>query len=160
MDSALLKHKSLVVLYAAFLLGSGSGCTSTPSEPPQEPAPNYQAIIAKGLIATTTEPYPMAGASYFVDQTGIFLPDRRLDQIEISDTIRMVQTSRTGWAWQTCMRLNVDNMPGTYAVFIAYGHAVYSRAANWIDNCEAANYVPLNVREYNPVKQNARKIGK
>jgi hypothetical protein len=157
-----MKRKSLIVLYAAFLLASGSGCTFTPppfEEPPQEPAPNYQAIIAKGLTAKT-EPNSMGGASYFVDQAGIFLPDRRLDQIEISDTIRMVQTSTKGWVWQTCMRLNVNNKPGTYAVFIANGRAPDARAANPTDNCEGANYTPLDVREYNPVKQHARKIGK
>jgi len=162
MDGALMKRKPLIVLYAVFLLGSGSGCTSTPSsidEPPSGLAPDYRAIIAKGLVAKT-EPSPTGSASYFVDQAGIFLPDKRLDQIEISDAVRMVQTSRNGWVWQTCMRLNIDNKPGTYAVFIADGRAVNAWAANPIDNCEGANYAPLDVREYNPVKRNARKIGK
>jgi len=157
-----MKCKSLMVPCAALLLGSGSGCTSgLPSfdEPPQGPAPNYQAIIAKGLVAKT-EPSPMGGASYFVDQAGLFLPDKRLDQIEISDATGMVLTSTKGWVWQTCMRLNVNNKPGTYAVFFANERAVDARAAILTDNCDNANYAPLDVRKYNSVKQNARALGK
>jgi len=159
---ALMKRKSLTLLYVAFLLGSGNGCTSAPplfAESPEGPAPNYQAIIARGLNAKT-EPYPTGGASYFVDQAGLFLPDRRLDRIEISDTIRTVQANTYGWVWQTCMRLNVDNTPGMYAVFIDNGRAVNARAAILPDNCEGANYVPLDVREHTSVKENARRIGK
>lgn len=164
MDSALMRRTSLIALCAAFLLGSAGGCTSTapsPDGPPpgQGPAPNYRAIIAKGLIAKT-DPYPIGGASYFIDQAGLFLPDRKLDHIEISDAVRMVQTGRYGWAWQTCMRLNVNNNPSTYTVFIDDGRAVGARAANPTDNCEDGNYAPLEVTEYNPVKRRARETVK
>src|SRR5215831_20427208 len=114
------KCKSL--LYAVFLLGSCSGCTFTlvSIDAPPGPAPDYRAIIAKGLVAKT-EPSTTGGGSYFVDQAGMFLPDKKLDQIEISDPVTMVQTSTKGWVWQTCMRVNIDNKPSTYAVFIADG---------------------------------------
>jgi hypothetical protein len=160
MDGALMGRKSLIVVCAAYLLGSGGGCTSTSLSddgPPQGPAPNYRAIIAKGLIEKA-EPNPMTGASYFADQAGLFLPDKKLGQIEISDAVRMVQTSTNGWAWQTCMRLSVDSNPGTYAVFIADGRAVLARAANPTDNCGAGQYAPLDVRQYNPVNRDARTI--
>ena len=160
MDGALMGRKSLIVVCAAYLLGSGGGCTSTSLSddgPPQGPAPNYRAIIAKGLIEKA-EPNPMTGASYFADQAGLFLPDKKLGQIEISDAVRMVQTNTNGWAWQTCMRLSVDSNPGTYAVFIADGRAVLARAANPTDNCGAGQYAPLDVRQYNPVKRDARTI--
>jgi len=160
--ASLMRRKSLIVVCAAFLSGSGGGCTSTSlSEdgPPQEPAPNYRAIIAKGLIEKT-DPNPMTGASYFADQAGLFLPDKKLNQIEISDAVRMVQTYTNGWAWQTCMRLSVDSNPGTYAVFIADGRAVLARAANPTDNCEAGQYAPLDVGQYNRVKRGARTVRK
>ncbi|MGA7530401.1 MAG: hypothetical protein WBW27_00780, partial [Pseudolabrys sp.] len=121
-----MRRKSLIAICAAFLSGSGGGCTSTSLSddgPPQGPVPNYRAIIAKGLVEKT-DPNPMTGASYFADQAGLFLPDKKLNQIEISDAVRMVQTNTNGWAWQTCVRLNVDNKPGTYAVFITDGRAV------------------------------------
>ena len=160
--ASLMRRKSLIAVCAAFLSGSGGGCTSTSLSddgPPQGPAPNYRAIIAKGLIEKT-DPNPMTGASYFADQAGLFLPDKKLNQIEISDAVRMVQTNTNGWAWQTCMRLNVDNKPGTYAVFITDGRAVLARAENPTDHCEAGQYAPLDVREYNPVKRDARRIRK
>jgi hypothetical protein len=56
------------------------------------------------------------------------------------------------------MRLSVDSNPGTYAVFIADGRAVLARAANPTDNCGAGQYAPLDVRQYNPVKRDARTI--
>jgi hypothetical protein len=160
--ASLMRRKSLIAIFGALLSGSGGGCTSTSLSddgPPQEPAPNYRAIIAKGLIEKT-DPNPMTGASYFADQAGLFLPDKKLNQIEISDAVRMVQTNTNGWAWQTCVRLNVDNKPGTYAVFITDGRAVLARAENQTDHCEAGQYAPLDVREYNPVKRDARKIRK
>ncbi|MGB7456246.1 MAG: hypothetical protein WBM51_11250, partial [Pseudolabrys sp.] len=98
----------------------------------------------QGLIEKT-DPNPMTGASYFADQAGLFLPDKKLNQIEISDAVRMVQTNTNGWAWQTCVRLNVDNKPGTYAVFITDGRAVLARAENPTDHCEAGQYAPLDV---------------
>jgi len=160
--ASLMRRRSLVAVCAAFLSGSGGGCTSTslPDDgPPQGPAPNYRAIIAKGLIEKT-DPNPMTGASYFADQAGLFLPDKKLNQIEISDAVRMVQTNTNGWAWQTCMRLNVDSKPGTYAVFITDGRAVLARAENPTDHCEAGQYAPLDVREYNSVKRGARRTPK
>jgi hypothetical protein len=151
-----MRRKSLIVLCAVFLLGPAGGCTSTSvDEPAQGPAPNYRAIIAKGLIAKT-QTYSTGDASYFVDQAGLFLPDLKLDQIEISDTIRMVQSIRNGWAWQACMRLNVNNNPRTFAVFIVDGRAVDARAANPTDNCENSNYSPLDMKEYNALKQGRR----
>ena len=160
--ASLMRRKSLIVVCAAFLSGSGRWLyvdISTGGRATAGPAPNYRAIIAKGLIEKT-DPNPMTGASYFTDQRGLFLPDKKLNQIEISDAVRMVQTNTNGWAWQTCIRLSVDNQPGTYAVFITHGRAVLARAENPTDHCEAGQYAPLDVKEYNPVKRDARRVRK
>ena len=154
-----MRCRLLIALFAVFLLSSGGGCTVTSFDgPPQGPAPNYRAIIAQGLIAKT-EPYAMGGASYFVDGSGLFLPDKRLNNIEISDKIRIVQSITNGWVWQTCMRLHVNDQPRIFAVYIADGHAVNAREPNLTDNCDG-NYAPLEVREYHQVKRDARRIGK
>ena len=58
----------------------------------------------------------------------------------------MVQTNFFGWAWETCIRLNVANSPATYAVFISDGRVVDARAANPTDNCEGGNYAPLEIK--------------
>lgn len=167
-------RKSLNILYAAFLLGSG-GCASTfspSSEPPQGPTPNYRAIIAKSLIAksefydrsSSTNIYGLLNPNqvfYFRDRGGIFQADKKIDHVEISDTIRMVQTNLYGWAWEVCIRLNLNNLPATYAVFISDGVVVDARAAILTDNCGNGNYAPLDIKDERrvPVQRAARKIG-
>ena len=171
---------SLIVLYAALL--AGGGCTSTVPPlndgSPQGPAPNYRTIIAKSLTAKTELPgsgpdyfkgsgpdyfkeSPGASPDYFKDRGGIFPADKKLDHVEISDTIRMVQTNLYGWAWQACIRLNVNNSPTTYAVFISDGVVVDARAAIRPDNCGDGNYAPLEMKDDRPVpaKRTTRKIG-
>ena len=154
-------RRSLIVLYAALL--AGGGCTSTVPPlndgSPQGPAPNYRTIIAKSLTAKTES--PGSSPDYFRDRGGIFPADKRLDHVEISDTIRMVQTNLYGWAWEACIRLNVNTAPATYAVFISDGVVVDARAAIRPDNCEDGNYAPLEIRDERtvPAKRTTGKIG-
>jgi hypothetical protein len=154
-------RRSLIVLYAALL--AGGGCTSTVPPlndgSPQGPAPNYRTIIAKSLTAKAE--LPGSSPDYFKDRGGIFPADKKLDHVEISDTIRMVQTNLYGWAWEACIRLNVNNSPATYAVFISDGVVVDARAAIRPDNCGDGNYAPLEIREERtvPAKRTTRKIG-
>jgi len=144
-------RKSLIVLCATVLLGGG-GCVSTSSSsidaPTQASAPNYRAIIAKSLKAKPDfhSPSVPSGSTYFTDRGGIFLDDKNIENVEVSDAIRMVQTNFFGWAWETCIRLNVTNSPATYAVFISDGRVVDARAANPTDNCEG-NYAPLEIKD-------------
>jgi hypothetical protein len=144
-------HKSLIVLCAGVLLGAG-GCVSISSSsidaPTQAPAPNYRAIIAKSLKAKPDfhSPIVPGGSTYFTDRGGIFLEDKNIEHVEVSDAIRMVQTNFFGWAWETCIRLNVANSPATYAVFISDGRVVDARAANPTDNCDG-NYAPLEIKD-------------
>ena len=168
-------RRSLIVPYAAVLLGSGGGCTSTVPPlndgSPQGPTPNYRAIIAKSLTAKTEfydrselsslDPFKQNQFVYFRDRGGIFPADKKLDHVEISDTIRMVQTNLYGWAWEACIRLNVNNSPATYAVFISDGVVVDARAAILPDNCGNGNYAPLDMRDERtvPAHRAARKIG-
>ena len=149
---AFMGRKSLIVLCAAVLLGGG-GCVSTSSSsidaPTQAPAPNYRAIIAKSLKAKpgSGDPRDASVTTYFTERGGIFQEDQNIENVEVSDAIRMVQTNFFGWAWETCIRLNVANSPATYAVFISDGRVVDARAANPTDNCENGNYAPLEIKD-------------
>jgi hypothetical protein len=166
---AFMGRRSLIVLYAAVLL-AGGGCTSIVPPlndgSPQGPTPNYRTIIAKSLTAKTELDRsklssPESSPDYFRDRGGIFPADKKLDHVEISETIRMVQTSLYGWAWEACIRLNVNNSPATYAVFISDGVVVDARAAILPDNCGDGNYAPLEMRDERtvPAKRTTRKIG-
>jgi hypothetical protein len=106
------------------------------------PTPNYRAIIAKSLRAKHNI-VEETMVPYFTARGGIFNQTAKLDHVEVSDAIKMVQTDMHGWAWQTCIRLNVDGDPVTYAVFIADGRVVDARTAIAIDNCQRAAYGPL-----------------
>jgi hypothetical protein len=133
-----------VVAVAAILFGCGTSSAQPSANPPTQPTPNYRAIIAKSLKAKDT--VTVAGqspATYFLDRGGIFGPDAKLDHVDVSDSIKMVQTMYNGWAWQTCLRLNLNGKPVTYAVFISEGRVVDARSALAIDSCEKAQYVPL-----------------
>jgi hypothetical protein len=161
---AFMGRGSLIVLYAALL--AGGGCTSTVPPlndgSPQGPAPNYRTIIAKSLTAKTeSDPSEVLSPDYFRDRGGIFPADKKLDHVEISDTIRMVQTNLYGRAWEACIRLNVNNSPAIYAVFISDGVVVDARAAIRLDNCGDGNYAPLEmkVERAAPAKRTTRKIG-
>src|SRR5262249_4447730 len=125
-------RRSLIVPYAAVLLGSGGGCTSTVPPlndgSPQGPTPNYRAIIAKSLTAKTdfydgselSSQDLLKKNQFFYSRDGgeIFPAEKNLDHVEFSDTIRMVQKNLYGWGGEVCFRLNVNNSPATYAVFI------------------------------------------
>src|SRR5262249_41931262 len=128
-------RRSLIVPYAAILLGSGGGCTSTVPPlndgSPQGPTPNYRAIIAKSLTAKT-EFYDRSvlwikdllkknNFVYFGDGGEFFREKKKLNHVEFSDTIRRVKKILSGGAWEVCIRLNENNSPATYAVFISDG---------------------------------------
>ena len=141
---AFVGRRSLMGLYAAVLL-AGGGCTSTVPPlndgSPQGSTPNYRTIIAKSLTAKTeldrSKLSRPESSDYFRDRGGIFPADKKLGHVEISDTIRMVQTNLYGWAWEACIRLNVNNSPATYAVFISDGVVVDARAAIRSSNSSA-----------------------
>jgi len=139
----ILRHKPAIVMLA-FVGWTLCVCASAQAGPPQEPTPDYRAIIGGSLRAKTTHgetiPSPL---TYFENRGGIFGAQAKLDHVEIADTIRMVQTNYFGWAWQTCIRLNVNGTPVTYAVFIAGRRVVDARAGVAIDKCERAHYTPL-----------------
>ena len=93
------------------------------------------------------DPRDASVTTYFTERGGIFQEDQNIENVEVSDAIRMVQTNFFGWAWETCIRLNVANSPATYAVFISDGRVVDARAANPTDNCENGNYAPLEIKD-------------
>lgn len=140
----ILRHKTASVCLTAVTLATGL-CASASAQtggPPQQPTPNYRAIIAKHLRAKDTGA-TQGGITYFAERGGIFGPNAEIDHLEIADSIKMVQTNYFGWAWQTCIRLNLNGAPATYAVFIAEGKVVDARSAIVPDNCDRATYGPL-----------------
>ncbi len=133
-----------VAAMIAGLCGMGTSFAQPGASPPTQPTPNYRAIIAKSLKAKDTVTVgTQSPATYFLDRGGIFGPDAKLDHVEVSDSIKMVQTMYSGWAWQTCLRLNLNGRPVTYAVFISEGHVIDARSALAIDGCERAQFVAL-----------------
>ncbi len=137
----ILRRKPATVSLAAVTLAAGL-CVSASAQtggPPQQPTPNYRAIIVKHLRAKDTGA-TQGGITYFAERGGIFGPKAEIDHLEIADSIKMVQTNYFGWAWQTCVRLNLNGAPATFAVFIAEGQVVDARSAIVPDNCDRATY--------------------
>ena len=129
---------------AAGLYGCGTSSAQLSANPPTQPTPNYRSIIAKSLKAKDEFKESSESAiTYFQTRGGIFSASAKLENVELSDSIRMVQTNYHGWAWQTCLRLNLNNRPVTYAVFISEGRVVDARSALAIDSCDTAHYTPL-----------------
>jgi hypothetical protein len=149
----ILRRAPLIVALAVFAAGlcarpaAFAQAANPPQRPPQgaptAPTPNYRAIIAKGLRVKDINAAEPESIPYFTSRGGIFPASAKIDHLEAADTIRMVQTNYFGWAWQTCIRLNLNGRPVTYAVFISEGRVVDARSAIVIDHCEREHYGPL-----------------
>src|SRR5262245_17537552 len=105
-----------------------SGCVGESpflvDEPPPERPPNFRAIIVESLrikndIRRNVDVQHKAGhdsniendLNYFVDRGCIFPSKTKIEDVKISDAIRMVHTNTHGWAWLTCMHLNANGSP-------------------------------------------------
>ena len=135
-----------LAVFAAGLCASGAAFAQAggpPQGPPTAPTPNYRAIIAKSLRVKDKFTVETTEIPYFTSRGGIFPATAKIDHVEAADTIRMVQTNFYGWAWQTCIRLNLNGKPVTYAVFISEGRVVDARSAIVVDKCERDHYAPL-----------------
>ena len=124
------------------------GCVASAAQqsgtPPTQPTPNYRGIIAKNLKAKDEfKEGAESSVTYFETRGGIFASKAKIDGVEVSDSIKMVQTMYHGWAWQTCLKANVNGAAVTYAVFISGNHLVDARSAIVVDNCDKAHYEPL-----------------
>lgn len=149
----ILRRAPLIVALAVFAAGLCTGLAAfaqaggtpqgMPQGAPQAPTPNYRAIIAKSLRAKAKNDGEKGEIPYFASRGGIFATAAKIDHVEVADTIRMVQTNYYGWAWQTCIRLNLYDRPVIYAVFISEGRLVDARSAIAADNCERDHYAPL-----------------
>jgi hypothetical protein len=131
---------------AAFAQAGGppqGAAQGAPHGPPLAPVPNYRAIIVKSLRVKEKYGAEPEAIPYFTSRRGIFPASAKIDHVEAADTIKMVQTNYFGWAWQTCIRLNINGKPVTYAVFISEGRVVDARSAIVIDKCETERYAPL-----------------
>ena len=140
----ILRRAPLIVVLAVFAAGlCARPVAFAQAGAPQAPTPNYRAIIAKSLRAKAKSGGESGTIPYFTSRGGIFAASAKIDHVEVADTIRMVQTNYYGWAWQTCIRLNLYDRPVIYAVFISEGRVVDARSAIAIDNCERDHYAPL-----------------
>ena len=140
----ILRRAPLIVALAVFAVGlCARPAAFAQAGAPQGPTPNYRAIIAKSLRVKDTNAAESETIPYFTSRGGIFAATAKIDHVEAADTIRMVQTNYYGWAWQTCIRLNLNGRPVIYAVFISEGRVVDARSAIVIDNCEHDHYAPL-----------------
>ena len=144
----ILGRAPLIVALAVFAAGlcarpAAFAQGGPPQGPPQAPTPNYRAIIAKSLRVKDEFGAESGEIPFFTSRRGIFPASAKIDHVEAADTIKMVQTAYYGWAWQTCIRLNLNDRPATYAVFISEGRVVDARSAVAIDNCERDRYAPL-----------------
>lgn len=136
------RRQPLVAAIALLLLCAAPPALAQPSPgPPQQPTPNYRAIIARSL--RVKDKYGQTGLEHFTNRGGIFKDNARIEHVEIADSIHMVQTNFYGWAWQTCIRLDLNGSRAVYAVFIAGNSVVDARTAVAIDRCERSNFVPL-----------------
>jgi hypothetical protein len=134
----------LALAAAAALSRCGLASAQANAVPPQQPVPDYRTIIAGSLKAKDEYRDGSEGEiGYFRIRGGIFAAKARLDHVEVSDAVRMVQTNFHGWVWQTCLRLNLNGRPVTYAVFISDGRVVDARSAVAVDRCDRAHYAPL-----------------
>jgi len=140
----ILCRQPIIVSLAVLAAGLCASASAQTTGAPQEPTPNYRAIIAKSLRVKDQLSIE-TGTAYFTSRGGIFGPAARIDHVEVADTIKMVQTNYHGWAWQTCIRLNLNGIPVTYAVFISERQVVDARSAVAIDNCDRAKYGALRV---------------
>lgn len=142
----ILHRIPLIVTLAVLAAGLGArpAAFAQAAGPPQAPTPNYRAIIAKSLRVKEKFSAESETIPYFTSRGGIFPATAKIDHVEAADTIRMVQTNYFGWAWQTCIRLNLNGRPVTYAVFISDGRVVDARSAIAVDNCERDRYAPLS----------------
>ena len=141
----ILRRAPLFVALAVFAAGlcARPAAFAQVGGPPQAPTPNYRALIAKSLRVKDKFGAESEAIPYFTSRGGIFPASAKIDHVEAADTIRMVQTNYYGWAWQTCIRLNLNGKPATYAVFISDGRVVDARSAIAIDKCERERYAPL-----------------
>jgi hypothetical protein len=137
--------RRVLTAFLASVLASAtlSACASNSAVVEQTtagPAPNAASIIANNL-----GPKPKMDSSTLVPAQLIFPADKRVDHVEMSDLLRPVRTDLSGWAWQTCIRANVEAHPHAYAVFIADDRVVDSRMALAPDQCDQGQYRPLPV---------------
>ena len=131
------------VLAAFWVSATLSACASNSAVVEQTtagPAPNAAAIIANNLGQ-----HPKTDYTATVPTQLIFPADKRVDHVEMSDLLRPMRTDLYGWAWQTCIRANVEGLPHAYAVFITGDRVVDSRMALAPDQCDQGHYRPLPV---------------
>jgi hypothetical protein len=133
-------RRVLTALLASATLSACASNSAVVEQTSAGPAPNAASIIANNLGA-----HPKMDPAATVQVQLIVPANKRVDHVEISDLLRPIRTNLYGWAWQTCIRANVEGRPHAYAVFIEGDRVVDSRMALALDQCDQGQYTPLPV---------------
>jgi hypothetical protein len=132
-----------------------SGCASSvvPDAAPNEPPPNFRAIV----LADLTSPEVAPGKRTVNDAPlppapkGQIVPgNKRIERVEVSDSPRQLRTDLNGWAWQTCIRASVDGFRKNLSIFVQNSRIIDSRTALITDQCDNAHYVPIEIKQSEP----------
>jgi len=116
-----------------------------------EREPNYEAIITQNLRSPRTEPgvdqkIANINSTFFGERGNIFSNPKKIGFVEIADSGRRVINNTIGWTWMTCIRAQIGDTRGTYAIFISGNAVVDARLSIVADRCDGLNYRPLDFR--------------
>jgi hypothetical protein len=135
-----LLRRFLTAFLASVTLSACASNSAVVEQTSAGPAPRAASIIANNL-----GPKPNTDYHSTVPTRLIVPADKRVDHVEMSDLLRPLRTDLYGWAWQTCIRADVEGLPHAYAVFIEGDRVVDSRMALALDQCDQGHYTPLPV---------------
>ena len=142
-----LVRRILTAVLASAALSACASYSAVVAQTSAGPAPNPARIIADNLGR-----HPNMKYTGTVPTQLIFPADKRVDHVEMSDMLRQIRTDLYGWAWQTCIRANVEGRSHAYAVFVEGDRVVDSRMALALDQCDQGHYTPLPVVRPEPPK--------
>jgi hypothetical protein len=118
-----------------------------------EREPNFEAIITQNLRSPRTEPAETQkiadiNSTFFSERGNIFSNPKKIGFVEIADSGRRVIDSTIGWTWMTCIRAQVGDTRGTYAIFISGNAIVDARNSVIPDRCDAFKYRPVDISAF------------
>jgi hypothetical protein len=147
-------RRALAGLTACLTLAGASAAQA------QERPPDLRRIVQLNLqTAENVETSLRRDRGPLPREVSIFSGDTPVSNVEILNSQKKVETTRYGWAWQTCIRATARNVKVTLAVFVIEHRVVDARTALGVDRCDEGAYVSLPVkRPAKPVKKSSRDL--